>query len=77
MLNPSALAQKARQEELEKLKEENERLRKRNQILEEHGGRVEDLTLQVQEKLQHPCPSKEVEGTKTVAPYCIYVVSYV
>uniref|UniRef100_A0A0B7A767 Spindle assembly checkpoint component MAD1 n=1 Tax=Arion vulgaris TaxID=1028688 RepID=A0A0B7A767_9EUPU len=60
-LNPCALAQKARCEELQKLKEENERLTKRNQILEEHGGNVEDLTVQVQEKLLHPSPSKEVE----------------
>ncbi|CAL1543386.1 unnamed protein product [Lymnaea stagnalis] len=63
MMNPCAIAQKARQLELEKFKEENEKLRKRNQILEEEGN-VENITLQVQEKLQHPSPSKELEELK-------------
>ncbi|BFZ17481.1 hypothetical protein BsWGS_20520 [Bradybaena similaris] len=63
-MNPCAVAYQARAQQLEKLKEENDNLRKRNQILEEHGGQVQDLTLQVQEKLQQPSPSKEVEELK-------------
>ncbi|XP_059177877.1 mitotic spindle assembly checkpoint protein MAD1-like [Physella acuta] len=62
-LNPSAVASNARQEEMTKIKEENDKLRKRNQILEEQG-KVEDITLQVQEKLQHPSPSKEIKEMK-------------
>lgn len=62
-MNPSAVATNARQEEMTKIKEENDKLRKRNQILEEQG-KVEDITLQVQEKLQHPSPSKEIKGIK-------------
>lgn len=60
-MNPFAKAQKAHQDELQKLREDNETLKKRNQILEEKGH-VADITLQVQEKLKQPSPSKEVEG---------------
>lgn len=63
--NPHALAQKAREEELEKLKEDNEKLKKRNQILEENGGMVEGITMQVEENLQQSSPSKEIESLKS------------
>ncbi|XP_005092970.1 mitotic spindle assembly checkpoint protein MAD1 [Aplysia californica] len=63
-MNPCAVAQKTRQEEWESLHQEVEMLRKRNKILEEQGGEVEDLTIQVKEKLQHPSPSKELEEMK-------------
>ncbi|KAI8794883.1 mitotic spindle assembly checkpoint protein MAD1 [Biomphalaria glabrata] len=62
-MNPFAKAQKAHQDELQKLREDNETLKKRNQILEEKGH-VADITLQVQEKLKQPSPSKEVEEIK-------------
>ena len=60
--NPHALALRARQEELDKLKEDNEKLKKRNQILEENGGIVEGITMQVEENMQQFSPSKELEG---------------
>ena len=60
--NPHSLAQKERQEELEKLREDNEKLKKRNQILEENGGMVEGITMQVEENLQQLSPSKEIES---------------
>ncbi|GFR74401.1 mitotic spindle assembly checkpoint protein MAD1-like [Elysia marginata] len=63
--NPHALAQKEREEELEKLKEDNEKLKKRNQILEENGGIVEGLTMQVEENLLQLSPSKEIESLKS------------
>ncbi|RUS86158.1 hypothetical protein EGW08_006106 [Elysia chlorotica] len=64
-LNPFALAQKEREEELEKLREDNEKLKKRNQILEENGGMVEGITMQVEENLQKLSPSKEIENLKS------------
>jgi hypothetical protein len=33
-------------------------------ILEESGGQAEDVTEQVQKRLQEPCSSKEVDGPK-------------
>ncbi|KAK3801981.1 hypothetical protein RRG08_064575 [Elysia crispata] len=63
--NPHSLAQKERQEELEKLREDNEKLKKRNQILEENGGMVEGITMQVEENLQQLSPSKEIENLKS------------
>lgn len=62
-MNPHAIAQKQKAEELKQLKEENEKLKTRLQLLEESGGRVADLTLTVDKKLQEPCSSKEVDGT--------------
>ncbi|GFO28634.1 mitotic spindle assembly checkpoint protein mad1-like [Plakobranchus ocellatus] len=63
--NPHSLSQKARQEELDRLREDNKKLKKRNQILEENGGVVEGITMQVDEKIQCLSPSKEVEDLKT------------
>jgi ribosomal protein L18E len=41
------------------LREENEALKQRLKILEESGGQAEDVTEQVQKRLQEPCSSKE------------------
>lgn len=61
-MNPAAIAQKQRMEELNRLKLENERLQQRVKLLEDSGGQVEDLTVKVDQKLNEPCSSKEVEG---------------
>lgn len=64
-MNPAALAQKKRAEELIKLREENERLKKRVEVLEESKGQAQDVTFQVEQKMSEaPCPSKEVEEMK-------------
>lgn len=60
--NPSAKAQEQRQQELKQLKEENERLLARVQLLEQAGGPVEDLTLQVDKQLESVPESKAIEG---------------
>lgn len=61
-MNPSAKAQEQRQQEVEHLKEENERLMARVQLLEQAGGPVEDLTLQVNKQLESVPESKAIEG---------------
>ena len=62
-MNPAAVAQRLREESMEALRTEVETLKKRNQILEEQGGgHVNDLTVQVEEKMAQPSPSKELEG---------------
>lgn len=64
-MNPAALAQKKRAEELIKLREENERLKKRVEVLEESKGQAQDVTFQVEQKMSEaPCPSKKVEEMK-------------
>lgn len=64
-MNPAALAQKKRAEELIKLSEENERLKKRVEVLEESKGQAQDVTFQVEQKMSEaPCPSKKVEEMK-------------
>lgn len=65
-MNPHAIAQKQKAEELKQLKEENEKLKTRLQLLEESGGKVADLTLTVDKKLQEPCSSKEVDEMKSL-----------
>jgi len=62
--NPAAVAQERREVELETLRKEVETLRKRAQLLEENGGAAQDLTMQVEEKLLQPSPSKELEEIK-------------
>ncbi|KAK3592821.1 hypothetical protein CHS0354_019049 [Potamilus streckersoni] len=64
-MNPVKIAQNQRTEEIKALQEENERLKKRLQILEESGGKVEDLTVQVEQKLQEPGSAKDIEEMKT------------
>ncbi|KAL5019316.1 hypothetical protein ScPMuIL_005038 [Solemya velum] len=64
-MNPAAIAQKQRMEELSRLKLENERLQQRVKLLEDSGGQVEDLTVKVDQKLNEPCSSKEVEEIRT------------
>ena len=61
-MNPVAMAQQQRKEELNRLREENERLKERLKLVEESGGKVEDLTMQVEQKLQEPSTSKEIDG---------------
>ena len=61
-MNPSAKAQEQRQQEVVHLKEENERLMARVQLLEQAGGPVEDLTLQVNKQLESVPESKAIEG---------------
>ena len=54
--------QEQRQQELKQLKEENERLLARVQLLEQAGGPVDDLTLQVDKQLESVPESKAIEG---------------
>jgi mitotic spindle assembly checkpoint protein MAD1 len=63
-MNPVAMAAKQKAAELQMLREENEALKQRLKILEESGGQAEDVTEQVQKRLQEPCSSKEVDGKK-------------
>jgi hypothetical protein len=65
-MNPVAMAAKQKAAELQMLREENEALKQRLKILEESGGQAEDVTEQVQKRLQEPCSSKEVDGKKLV-----------
>ena len=61
-MNPADVAATQRREELKRLQEENDRLRQRVKLLEESEGKIEDLTVVVEKKLQEPGGSKEVEG---------------
>ena len=61
-MNPSAKAQQKREQELEHAQTEAERLKKRLDILEENGGAVQDLTMQVDQRMEVPSPSKEIKG---------------
>ncbi|XP_061174912.1 mitotic spindle assembly checkpoint protein MAD1-like [Saccostrea echinata] len=63
-MNPAALAQQKRADELKNLKEENERLKKRLEVLEESKGQAQDVTLQVEQKMSEPSSSREVEEMK-------------
>ena len=67
-MNPAEVAQRSRAVKLAKLTEENEKLKTRLKLLEESGGRMEDLTMRVDEDLQKPGSSKELEGT--ISPFC-------
>ena len=72
-MNPTALAQKRRGEELGRLQEENAKLKKRLEVLEESGAQAVDVTMQVQSKLQEPSTSKELVGTcSSVGPIIDY-----
>jgi len=62
-MNPFAMAQRRQSSELERLRTENARLTNRLKVLEELGGRVEDLTAKVDEQMIQPSTSKEVEGS--------------
>lgn len=62
--NPASLAQQQREQELECLREENTRLGARVQLLEESGGQVQDLTMQVEKQLESVPESKMVEELK-------------
>jgi hypothetical protein len=61
-MNPAAVAEKQRQQELSRLKEDNERLAARVQLLEKAGSPVEDLTMQVDKQLETVPESKAIEG---------------
>lgn len=63
-MNPVAMASKQRAAELQMLREENEALKQRIKILEESGGQADDVTEQVQKRLQEPSTSKEVDELK-------------
>jgi len=63
-MNPSAKAQQKREQELEHAQTEAERLKKRLDILEENGGAVQDLTMQVDQRMEVPSPSKEIKELK-------------
>lgn len=63
-MNPVAMAQAKKKEIIAELKEENEKLKHRLKLLEESEGKVDDLTLQVQQKMEEPCSSKEIDGLK-------------
>ncbi|XP_060071718.1 mitotic spindle assembly checkpoint protein MAD1-like [Ylistrum balloti] len=63
-MNPVAMAQAKKKEIIAELTEENEKLKHRLKLLEESEGKVDDLTLQVQHKMEEPCSSKELDGLK-------------
>ncbi|XP_070187007.1 mitotic spindle assembly checkpoint protein MAD1-like isoform X2 [Littorina saxatilis] len=63
-MNPAAVAQRQRQQEVERLTVENERLMARVQLLEQSGGAVEDLTEQVEKQLESVPESKAIEELK-------------
>ncbi|WAQ96557.1 MD1L1-like protein [Mya arenaria] len=54
-----------RREEMTKLREENARLRQRIQLLEEHDGKIEDLTVAVEQKIKEPGSSKDIEEMRS------------
>lgn len=56
------MATEQRKEEITKLREENDRLKQRIKLLEENEGRIEDLTVAVEQKLKEPGSSKDIEG---------------
>ena len=61
-MNPAEVAATHREHELNSLKEENERLKQRVKLLEENEGKIEDLTVVVEQKLREPGSSKDIEG---------------
>ncbi|OWF51837.1 mitotic spindle assembly checkpoint protein MAD1-like [Mizuhopecten yessoensis] len=63
-MNPVALAQAKKKEIITELTEENEKLKHRLKLLEESEGKVDDLTMQVEQKMEEPCSSKEIDGLK-------------
>lgn len=60
-MNPVEIASSERGEEIRRLKEENERLKQRIKILEENEGKIEDLTVAVEQRLKEPGTSKDFE----------------
>ena len=70
-MNPADVAATQRREELKQLQEENDRLRQRVKLLEESEGKIEDLTVVVEKKLQEPGGSKDVEGTMKILKFGI------
>ncbi|XP_045214244.1 mitotic spindle assembly checkpoint protein MAD1-like isoform X1 [Mercenaria mercenaria] len=64
-MNPVDIATEQRREEVSKLKAENERLKQRIEILEENEGRIEDLTVAVEQKLKEPGSSKDIEEMRS------------
>ena len=64
-MNPAACAQRQRAEQVERLSEDKKRLEERVRVLEAAGGPVEDMTLQVEERLQQPSCSQHVDGETT------------
>lgn len=64
-MNPIDMAVEQRREEVTKLKEENERLKQRIKLLEENEGRIEDLTVAVEQKLKEPGSSKDIEEIRS------------
>lgn len=63
-MNPVAVAQAKKKEIIAELTEENEKLKHRLKLLEESEGKVEDLTIQVKQKMEEPSSSKELDGLK-------------
>ena len=61
-MNPADIAQRERAEQVKTLTGENERLTERLRVLEETGGKVEDVTMRVEERLAQPSSSKELDG---------------
>lgn len=61
-MNPVDMATEQRKEEITRLREENDRLKQRIKLLEENEGRIEDLTVAVEQKLKEPGSSKDIEG---------------
>lgn len=63
--NPADTALAEHKEALQKLKHENERLKQRILLLEENEGKIENLTVAVEQKLKEPGSSKDIEEMRS------------
>lgn len=62
-LNPADIAQRERAEQVRSLTAENTRLTERLKVVEEAGAAAQDVTMQVEERLQQPQSSQQLEGS--------------
>ena len=75
-MNPAEIAQSRRAEEVRRLQAENARLSERVRLLETRPGELEDLTLQVEQRLQEPGTSKEVEGQGSAIIHYLFFFTF-
>ena len=68
MSNPSSWVQEERKEVIQHLKQENAALSERVRLIQEAGEPVEDLTAKVEEQLQQPGSSEELDGMSQYHP---------
>lgn len=62
-MNPSAIAEKLRADEVQRLKDDNKRLKERVRILEQRLQDAHNLTVQVEANLQNTDDSELLKGT--------------